>query len=86
MPHQNPGPTVLTESSNLRIFFILLKGLFFLNFVNFLAIESISVASFLEANILLILGFVDSDLPGVGGGREDSHLNLEMICPYYERP
>ena len=68
MPHQNPGPTVLTESSNLRIFFILLKGLFFLNLVNFLAIESISVASFLKANILLLPGFADSDLEGVGGG------------------
>ena len=69
MPHQNLGPTVLTESSNLRIFFILLKGLFFLNFVNFSAIESISVdVSFLEANVLLLLGFADSDLEGVGGG------------------
>ena len=68
MPHRNPGPTVLIELSNLRTFFILLKGLFSLNFVNFSAIESISVASFLEANIVLILGFADSGLEGVGGG------------------
>ena len=40
-----------------------------MNFVNFLAIESISVdVSFLEANILLLLGYADSDLEGVGGG------------------
>ena len=39
-----------------------------MNFVNFSAIESISVVSFLEANILLVLGFADSDLEGVGGG------------------
>ena len=59
--------TPISRAYSFNRVIILLKGLFSLNFVNFLAIESISVASFLEANILLILGFADSDLEGVGG-------------------
>ena len=83
MPHQYLGPTVFTELSNLRTFFIPLKGLFSLNFVNFLAMYSMIVASCLEEKIFLILGFVDSDLQGVGGGGGGSRLDLEKNCPCY---
>ena len=70
---------MFTDSSNLRTFLIPFNGLSF-NFTSFSAIESMILASCLEAKIFFNLGFVDSDLHGVGGGGEDSHLGLEMTC------
>ena len=44
------------------------------------------LASCLEEKIFFNLGFADSDLNGVGGGGEDSHLGLEVTCLSSGRP
>ena len=76
---------VFTESSNLRTLFIPFNGFSF-NFDSFSAIESIILASCLEAKIFFNLRFADSDLHGVGGGGGGSHLGLEMSCLSSGRP